>query len=120
MKFVDNIRMNIKLLSSYITLSIIILVVSAIGILNLNINNKQIKAMYTNNLVPINLGGTISSEFGNIRADFYRYVSIPSQRRATQATIIARVKTIDSSLNQINELKLTKEETKIVAVFSNA
>ncbi len=120
MKYIDNIRMNIKLMSSYITLSIIILVVAVIGIINLNLNNKQIKAMYTNNLVPINLAGTISSEFGNIRADFYRYVTIPKQRKTTQATIIERVKTIDSSLNEINALPLTKDETKIVAEFSNA
>lgn len=120
MKFVDNIRLNIKLLASYITLSFIILVVAVIGIVNLNLNNKQIKAMYTNNLVPINLGGTISSEFGNIRADFYRYVSIPGQRRKTQETIIARIKSIDTALNKINSLPLTKDETKIVAVFSNS
>src|SRR5512133_2596267 len=119
MKFVDNIRMNIKLLSSYITLSLIILIVAVIGVVNLNTNNKQIKAMYTNNLVPINLAGTISAEFGNIRADFYRYVSIPSQRKNTQETIIARVKSIDSSLDEINALPLTKDEVKKVALFSN-
>lgn len=120
MKYVDNIRMNIKLLASYITLSFIILVVAVIGIVNLNVNNKQIKAMYTNNLVPINLAGTISAEFGNIRADFYRYVSIPSQRKNTQETIIARVKSIDSSLDEINAMPLTKDEVKKVALFSNA
>jgi len=120
MKNVDNIRMNIKLMSSYITLAFIILIVAAIGIFNLNLNNKQIKAMYSNNLVPINLGGIISAEFGNIRADFYRYVSIPGQRKITQETIIARVKTIDSSLAEINALPLSKDEEKIVALFSNA
>jgi methyl-accepting chemotaxis protein len=120
MKFLNNIRLSVKLISSYITLSIIILVVALIGIINLKNSNGQIKSMYANNLVPIDLSGTISAEFGNIRGDFYRYVNIVNQRKTTKESITERIKTIDLNLDKINELSLNKDELKKVAIFSNA
>ncbi len=75
------------------------------------------KDMYDNNMVAIQKMGTVSADFQQMRAEFYRYAYVPSGSTAAAATISDLKSNIKTNIDDFRDLDLTAEDKKALDTF---
>ncbi len=117
MNALNNIKLGVKLIGSYLFVSLIIVVVAAIGYTNMTSINQNITSMYADRLVPARHLGNIAKLIYQIRGDVYKYVMLPDERVATKLEMETARKTIEEELRTYEATTMTAEEGAALRQF---
>ncbi len=117
MKFLDNIRIKVKLIGGFLIIAVLILMVSIISYVNLKNINEEMTNLYTNRTIPIKEIGTAHSALLTVRGDVYKYVLIQDQRTTIKQTIDSNKITIQENMDAYRAGLLSDEEKLALAGF---
>jgi methyl-accepting chemotaxis protein len=117
MKWISNLKLGVKLFSSYAVIVILLAAVAVVGYLGMNSINTGMTNMYGNATMPIYELGKASTALYTLRGDLYKYVFLPDERTATQASIQADQKTIQSQVDTYRATSLSEAENKALTSF---
>jgi methyl-accepting chemotaxis protein len=120
MKWIDDLKMSIKLLGAFGTILILILIIAGVGYVSMNSINDGMTAMYTDRLVPIEQLGNIESDMFAIRGSVYKALLIQSETVKSEAEIAKLEKNIDENFKAYKLSDMTDEEKAELAVFAAA
>jgi methyl-accepting chemotaxis protein len=120
MRFLDHVKVRIKLQAAFLLMAILLLVVGLIGYLNLTAVNDRLGQMYTARLVPIeNLGGAQKALF-NLRGDAYKYGLFPDLRVAVKSEIAADFALLTSQISTYQDSPAANETQTILDDYHRA
>jgi len=99
MKFFNNLKMIQKLVAGFVIVALFIGIVGFIGLININNIDKNLKNIYTMDLVAVNAANNLKSNLLEIRGDLLLIVD-PINKSTLQKNIddISRIKTINNTL----------------------
>ncbi|MBN1168222.1 MAG: methyl-accepting chemotaxis protein [Methanospirillaceae archaeon] len=94
--FLDDIKIGKKLIGGYLIVVLILVIVAAMGIINMGALDAADTAMYQDRAVPIGELGTVNSDFQEIRAEIYRFIYVPAAR----TTVENRMEAIEADITK--------------------
>ena len=121
MNAINNIRIGVKLIGSFLFMALLLVVVAVIGYYNMKTINDNMSQMFTDNLRPIQSLGAATEYVYKLRGDQYKYMSIEADRATVAAAMqddIAQVKkNMDDYRNPNLNSGLTPEEVTALKDF---
>ncbi|MBK7455160.1 MAG: MCP four helix bundle domain-containing protein [Anaerolineales bacterium] len=119
MKWIDNLRMSIKLLGAFGTILVLIIIIAGVGYASMNSINNGMTTMYADRLLPIEQLGNIEADMYTIRGSVYKTLLIPKEAEKSKAEISRLEKSIDENFKAYKASVLTDEEKAEIAVFES-
>ncbi len=120
MNLINNMKIGAKLIAGYLIVSLIVVVVAAIGYTSvLNLSNI-IVGNYNNNVLPIEYVGTASNDMYRIRGDVYKLILFPDQVSDVETEIDTLKAEIDDRVTKFRQVNLTQDEVQKLASFDSA
>ena len=117
MSFIDDMKIGKKLIGGFLVVVLILVVVAAIGYVQMGALDKADTALYEDRALPLAQLGIADSDFQQMRAELYRYIAVP-ESRATAETTIAELRTeIKKNMDAYRATTLTAEEKTNLAAF---
>ncbi|MFA5269126.1 MAG: methyl-accepting chemotaxis protein [Methanoregula sp.] len=117
MSLIDDMKIGKKLIGGFMIVLLIMAVIAVYGYTSAQDAATRSKDMYDNNMVAIQKMGTVSADFQQMRAEFYRYAYVPSGRTAAAATISDLKSNIKTNIDDFRDLDLTAEDKKALDTF---
>ncbi|RXM57956.1 methyl-accepting chemotaxis protein [Clostridium tetani] len=106
MNFLKNTKISIKLIINFLIITFFMIVISAIGMVNMNKINKKTNELYNDNVIGISSINAISNNLSNI----YHY-----------AHIMPELKDKNEMIKMSKEIKrLSEEDTKGIKMYKSA
>jgi len=117
MSFIDDMKIGKKLIGGFLIIVLILVVVAAIGYVQMGAMDKADTSLYEDRALPLGQLGLASSDFQQMRAELYRYIAVPDARAASE-TAIAELRTnIKKNMDAYRATLLTAEEKTNLAAF---
>ena len=120
MKFLDNMKTQVKLIGGFSLVAILIVLVALLALQNMYQINSDIASMYSDNLIPIKQIGIINTSFTNIRGDIYRYLVVEGVRDQTMKTMEEKYSTIQTTMDEFTSGTLSAEEEGLITDYKMA
>lgn len=120
MKALNNLKTGVKLIGSFIFVSLILLVVAYMGYSNMKTINDGMTNMYIDRLVPISDLGGVDSGLNQIRGDVYKGLFLPSELAKSKESITLLNNEIDGRIAKYKATFLLDTEIAELAVFEPA
>ncbi len=120
MKWLNNMRMGVKLIGGFLVVAIIVFVVGSIGYVSVQNLSNIIVGNYNNNVLPIEYVGTANSDLSRIRGDLYKMVLFPDQISDIETEINSLTTETESQISLYKQTSLTPEEVQKLAAFDNS
>ena len=123
MKFFTNFKTKTKLVSSFLILSIFILVVGAIGIWSMNSIENQLDSIYNDRLIPNKILGQIQANQLDAKSEMLRilYKTRALNDFSDLETLQNNIKKIEASnntlLNEYSSVKMSSKEKELLSQF---
>ncbi len=117
---VHDIKTEVKLIGSFMIVAAIILVVAVYSYFSLRTINAGTTELYFNRTLPIQYVGTASSALYDIKANLYKYVLIPEQRKNTKELLAAKKILVEENINLVRETLQSEEEKAALRIFDEA
>lgn len=117
MSFIDDMKIGRKLICGFVIVLIIMGIIAVYGYSSAQDAAERSRDMYDNHMAAMELMGSVSADFQQMRAEFYRYAYVPSGRTAASATISDLKSGIKTSVEDFRALDLTEEDKKALATF---
>ncbi|CAM3883348.1 methyl-accepting chemotaxis protein [Cohnella lubricantis] len=122
MKWFTNLRTSVKLISSFLTLSVLLAAIGIYGIVNLNKMNNSLDFMYDGNLLSVtNLLEAKSSvnEIRKVVRDLY-IDKTAEQIAERQQQLDGYIQTVEQRMGEFGETWQSEESLKIYAKYSDS
>ena len=120
MNFLNNLKTSVKLISSFLFISLFMLIVAVMGYVGMNTINEGMSSMYADRLLPIKQLGNVSTELYRIRGDVYKGLLFPEEMAKSEVAISESVKDIDKQIKAYKATYLLDSEKAELAVFDPA
>jgi methyl-accepting chemotaxis protein len=119
MKWFHNLKISFKFIGCFVTILVILMVGSIMGLINTNSINGNLVNIYENDLTSIKELGEISSTFHRINTSIGSYLlaSDNDSRKKEKEVISSNQKKIDSLLVSFSNRPLTDDERKELELF---
>ncbi len=117
MSFIDDMKIGKKLIGGFLIVVLILVVVAAIGYMNMGALDKADTELYQDRTIPLGQLGSVDADLQQMRAELYRYVYVPSARSSTQTTIANLRVNIKKELDAYRATSLTPSEKTSLASF---
>jgi len=117
MSFIDDMKIGKKMIGGFLIVVLILVVVAAIGYMNMGAMDKADTALYEDNTVPIGELGNVEADFQQMRAELYRYIYVPTARAAAETTIADLRANIKKEMDAFRAKSLSTEEKTALAQF---
>ena len=72
MKALNNLKTSVKLIGSFIIVSLLTVLIAFLGYINMKTIDDGMTTMYLDNLIPISDMGAIDADMNQIRGDVYK------------------------------------------------
>ena len=120
MTWFNNQRTQAKLMISFVTLVLLLIITAAFGYFNSYSINANITTMYHDQLLPVHEIGLIQENLYRMRGDVYKYILLPNERADTQESINGGIQAINEAEAAFRNSKLTAEQRAELERFSTA
>ncbi|GAP22107.1 methyl-accepting chemotaxis protein [Leptolinea tardivitalis] len=120
MKFLNNIKTQVKLVGGFLLVSLLILVVSVISYINMNSMNNNMNILFEERTKPIINIEMAESALLTIRGDMMKYMLIPDQRAAIANTIKSDKATVSENVEKYRGIVVSEEHKAAMAEFDKA
>lgn len=120
MKFINDIKIRMKLISAFTTVALIAVAVALIGVFSLRSVNLAAEEMYNGGTIPLGQIKDVNTDLGNIRGDIYRYFMIEAERDKTEIGIESKMENIAKLMASFSESKLSAEQKAQVVIYTEA
>ena len=115
MSFIDDMKIGKKLTGGFLIVVLILVVVAAIGYMNMGALDKADTELYQDRTVPLGQLGSVDADLQQMRAELYRYVYVPSARSTTETTIANLRVNIKKEIDAYRATSLTPSEKTSLA-----
>jgi methyl-accepting chemotaxis protein len=120
MKFLNNMKTGVKLISSFLIVAMIVVAVAVTGFINLRAINQAQTTMYTDRLLPIEHLGNIESDIFLIRGNGYKALALPEEIQAVEQNTNDTINKINQQIASYKQKSsLTTQEYSALADFEN-
>ncbi len=116
----NNQRTQTKLMISFVTLVVLLIITAAFGYFNCYFINANITAMYQDELLPVHNIGTIQENLYRMRGDVYKYILLPNEQAATLESINGDIQAIHDAEAAYRNSSLTEEQQVELERFTTA
>jgi methyl-accepting chemotaxis protein len=120
MQVFNNLKMGVKVVGGFVTVSLVIIVVAAAGYLNAKAIENSLTVLYHDSTLPIEYVGQAGRALYSARGDVYKYILLPDQHRDTLKTLEADIATVDQAMDSFRATQLGPEEQAELAKFDPA
>jgi methyl-accepting chemotaxis protein len=117
MSFIDDMKIGKKMIGGFLIVVLILIVVAAIGYINMGTMDAADTQLYEDNTIPISQLGIVDADFQQMRAEIYRYIYVPSSRAGAKTTIADLRANIKMNMDAFRAAILSPEEKASLAVF---
>ena len=117
MSFIDDMKIGKKMIGGFLIVVLILVVVAAIGYMNMGTMDKADTQLYEDNTIPIGQLGNVDADFQQMRAELYRYIYVPTARATAETTIADLRATIKKNMDAYRATPLSSEEKAGIAAF---
>ncbi len=116
MKWFNNLKIRVKLISCFILLAIVSIIIGGVGIKNIRDQNKNADYVYSNLLIPSQQLASISEDLLRIRADYLLilYEKDENQLQTEISEINSLKSEIDDKLNAYEKSIDTQDNSEII------
>ncbi|MCK9580096.1 MAG: methyl-accepting chemotaxis protein [Methanoregula sp.] len=119
MSFIDDMKVGKKLMGGFLIVLLILVVVAALGYMNLQDAATRQNALYEKMQGTENLALT-NAALEKMRGDIYRYIAVPADRQVTSASLAAQVGVINDNMAEFRTRPLTNEDKFTLDTFDKA
>ena len=119
MRFVDDMNVGKKLMGGFLIVLLILVVVAALGYVNLQDAASRQNALYEKMQGTENLALT-NAALEKMRGDIYRYIAVPADRAATSASLAAQREIITRNMAEFRTRPLTDADKTTLSKFDGA
>ncbi len=119
MRFVDDMNVGKKLMGGFLIVLLILVVVAALGYVNLQDAASRQNALYAKMQGTENLALT-NAALEKMRGDIYRYIAVPADRAATSASLAAQREIITHNMAEFRTRPLTDADKSTLSKFDEA
>ncbi len=120
MKALNNLKTSVKLIGSFIIVSLLTVLVAFLGYTNMKTINDGMTNMYLDNLIPISDMGVIDADMNQIRGDVYKGLYLSTEMEKSKASISTLSKEITERIAKYKALDLDETELAELAVLEPA
>ena len=117
MKTFKNLKVGVKLVAGFLIVSLIIVLVAAVGFFNMRTINEGMTTMYFDRTLPIEYLGEAEAHLYKVRGDLYRYITSSADREATKSVILDSVDLVDEQMGYFQTLSMAEDETVLFNQF---
>ena len=89
MNILNNLKIGVKLIGSFLLVSLIIVTVALVGYINMRTINDNVANLYTHRTLPIEQLGSEATALYTLRGDLYESLAVPAKRDDAFAAIQA-------------------------------
>lgn len=117
MKFFLNLKTSVKLVTTFVFLSIILGGVGIYGLANLNKSNEDLQFMFSERVVPINQIGSVETLYQKIRVSIRDMVFVgktPTQKKEFEDTILTYKGYIETDLKSFEDNTVMLDSEQVI------
>ena len=104
MKALNNLKTSVKLIGSFLIVSLLSVLIAFLGYTNMKTINDGMTTMYLDNLVPVSDMGAIDADMNQIRGDVYKGLYLATEMDKSKTSIAALSKILMKELQNIKLL----------------
>ena len=120
MNYFDNKKIRTKLIIAFVIFMLALVVVGAVGFVNMKNINDGMTTLYQDHTVTIEHVGAADTTLFKLRGDLLKYIIIPDGRAQLETDINADIATINTEMQAVRSSPLTVEERSTLAEFDKA
>jgi methyl-accepting chemotaxis protein len=117
MKWLNNLKIGVKLYGGFGIVIILMIVIAGVGYLGMNDINNDMISLYADRTLPIEQLGAAETALYTLRGDILKYVYIPAERTAMKNAISIDKQTIKEQMDNYRATYLVKDEQVGLADF---
>ena len=116
----DNIKIGTKLIGSFLAGAIVLMLIAAIGYVNIKAIANRSDKMYKQNIAAIEEMDSIKVGLEKMRANVYRYFDVPAERSKMAQSIKETISTVNESMQAYKNRDIGADERRLIADFDKA
>jgi methyl-accepting chemotaxis protein len=120
MKLLNNMRLGIKLIGSFLVVACIVLVVGVTGLFNMKSINDNMATMFSGRLVPIQDLGEVTAAVFQIRGNIYKWIILPEERSTSEQVITTAIEEVNKNLEAYRVTSAKGEDKEELGNFEQA
>lgn len=120
MNAINDLKIAVKLIGSFILVAAIIVVVAVISFFKMEEINDGMTTLYFDSTLPIEQIGNADAALWGIRGDLYKYVLLADERDATAKTIASKIEILEENMGAFHGTNMVAEEVEVLAEFDEA
>ncbi len=120
MKLFNNLPTAFKLIMGFGIVTLLLIVISVIGYIDMKEINDFLGTMYFDRAQPIEQSGRILQDLSTIRGDIYKYILMPEERKTLSEDIATTTMAVNENLANFKNGTLDETEKEHLAKFETA
>ncbi len=120
MKFIDDMKLNKKMIGGFLIVTAIMILVALAGYAGMGAINDRDKELYSGKLLPINYLGNANTALLGVQGSVYNYIWLPDERAASFQSLNADLDAAKKNMDAYRALPLTQEEENQLALYDAA
>jgi len=120
MSVLNNVKIGVKLIGSFIAVALVIVVVAVVGYVNMKDINDGVTAMYVDNLLPIQYLGNAQSTILTLRGDALQFVLAPQDRNTKEKEMALDMENVNKAMDKYRVTPLSDDEKNWLAGFDTS
>ncbi len=117
MKALNNLKTSVKLIGSFVIVSLLTVLIAFLGYTNMKTINDGMTVMYFDRLIPVGDLGLVDADIYSLRGDAYKYMLVAEERTATLQTITNTKAEINSLIDKYKATSLLDTEIEGLKVL---
>ncbi len=120
MRLINDLRMRVKLIGSYLLLILGMVAITLIGMTGFSTVARLSDSMYTERLLPIEQLGSVQSLMFTIRGDYYKIMAVPSEKDKYFAEMWDNFSSIDALMTSYKAGNHNEKELAAIDSYDKA
>ncbi len=113
MKVLDDIKIGKKIIGSFLTVVLIMIVVGIVGYSGVSTTNNYLNQMYNQQLIPTEILEKTGADLWHLRGNPPGYLLIPSTRNSSKADSTNIIASIDANLTKYESFIVSDKEREV-------
>ena len=121
MKFLDNVKLIVKLLVGFMLITLLALVIMVEGMVNIETVYQNGDAMYHSKAIPLVDLGSANTQLLTIRGEGYKYLALSEDRKSIRDLVFNQlIPAIDTTMTRYRASATSEAEKKQLAQFDQS
>ncbi len=120
MRLINDLRLRVKLIGSYLVLILGMVVITVLGATGLSTVSKYNESMYIDHLLPIEQLGRVQSLMFTIRGDYYKVMAVPAEKDKYFAEMWDNFDSIDAVMTSFKAGNNSQKANDALASYDKA